>query len=86
MHNTIKAAQQEKIDISVCGELAGSLEGAMLLVGLGVRSLSVSPRKINKVKEVLSRFTLQEIETVTKESFNYSDANTVFSTINSFIK
>ena len=86
MHNTIKAAQQEKIDISVCGELAGSLEGAMLLVGLGVRTLSVSPRKINKVKEVLSRFTLQEIETVTKESFNYSDANTVFSTINSFIK
>ena len=56
---------------SIIGDLAGSI---------------YEYDQINKVKEVLSRFTLQEIETVTKESFNYSDANTVFSTINSFIK
>ena len=84
--NTIEAAHNHKIDISVCGELAGSIEGAILLVGMGVRTLSVSSRKINSVKEVLSRFSLQEIEHIASETLKYSDAHSVLSTIQAFIK
>ena len=83
---TVDSGLSQNLEVSVCGELAGSIEGAILLVGLGVRSLSVSPRKINKVKEVLSRFSLQEIKTVASEVFKHPDSDTVFSTINSFIK
>lgn len=84
--NTIEAAHSENIEVSVCGELAGSLEGAILLVGMGIRTLSVSPRKINKIKEILSRFTLQEIEQIAAETLKHPDATTVLSTIKSFIK
>ena len=84
--NTIEAAHSENIEVSVCGELAGSLEGAILLVGMGIRTLSVSPRKINKIKEILSRFTLQEIEQIAAETLKHPDAKTVLSTIKSFIK
>ena len=84
--NTIEAGQNHNIDVSVCGELAGSIEGAILLVGMGVRTLSVSSRKINKVKEVLSRFSLQEIENIALETLKHPDAETVLSTIQAFIK
>ena len=84
--HTIESSHQNNIDISVCGELAGSIEGAILLVGMGVRTLSVSPRKINSVKEVLSRFSLQEIEHIASETLKYSDAHSVLSTIQAFIK
>ena len=84
--HTIESSHQNNIDISVCGELAGSIEGAILLVGMGVRTLSVSSRKINSVKEVLSRFSLQEIEHIASETLKYSDAHSVLSTIQAFIK
>jgi hypothetical protein len=38
--------------------------------------------KINKIKEVLSRFTLKEIEDVASEIYESLDANSVLSKIN----
>jgi phosphoenolpyruvate-protein phosphotransferase (PTS system enzyme I) len=41
--------------VAVCGELAGDPVGAAVLVGLGIRDLSVTPVAIPAVKEHLSR-------------------------------
>ena len=49
---------------------------------MGFKNLSVSPRKINKIKEVLSRFTLKEIEDVASEIYESLDASSVLSKIN----
>jgi phosphoenolpyruvate-protein kinase (PTS system EI component) len=37
----------------VCGELAGDVDGARLLAGLGVTELSMAPPRIADVKEAL---------------------------------
>ena len=79
---TLESGKAKNIDVSVCGELAGSVEGAILLVGMGFKNLSVSPRKINKIKEVLSRFTLKEIEDVASDIYESLDASSVLSKIN----
>ncbi len=47
------AAQAASRPLSVCGEMAGQPLEAVLLVGLGFRSLSMAPSAIPRVKEAL---------------------------------
>lgn len=48
--------------ISVCGELGGDALAAPVLVGLGMRKLSMSGSSVAKVKKVLSQHTIKEME------------------------
>jgi len=48
-----RAAEAAGRALSVCGEMAGQPEQAVLLVGLGFRSLSMAPQAIPRVKEAL---------------------------------
>ena len=47
----VEAAARRGIPISVCGELAGDPRYAALLLGLGLRELSMSPNNIPRVKQ-----------------------------------
>jgi phosphoenolpyruvate-protein phosphotransferase (PTS system enzyme I) len=47
----IEAATHRGIPISVCGEIAGDPRYAALLLGLGLRELSMAPQQIPQVKE-----------------------------------
>jgi phosphotransferase system enzyme I (PtsI) len=48
---SIEAAQDRGMPISVCGEMAGEPRYAALLLGLGLRNLSMAPRNIPRVKQ-----------------------------------
>ena len=60
----VTAAREAKVPLSVCGEMAASREGALLLVGLGYRELSMAPSSIRAVRDALSSARVSEIETV----------------------
>jgi phosphoenolpyruvate-protein phosphotransferase (PTS system enzyme I) len=47
----IEAAHRARIPISVCGEMAGDPRFTALLVGLGLRELSMAPGSIPRVKQ-----------------------------------
>ena len=49
----VKGAHRHGKRVSVCGELAGDPAGALLLLGLGVDSLSMSPTLLGEVKRVI---------------------------------
>ncbi|MEO5763661.1 MAG: phosphoenolpyruvate--protein phosphotransferase [Vicinamibacteria bacterium] len=59
----VSAARQAKVPLSVCGEMAASRDGALLLVGLGYRELSMSPSSIRAIRDVLSAARIDELET-----------------------
>lgn len=82
---TIKSSENAKIALSVCGEMAGSIEGAFMLIGLGIRTLSVSPNRINILKEALSKVTLKELQTVANENLSLSDSQLIKDNLLSFI-
>ena len=65
---TIKAAEAERIPLSVCGEMAGRKESAIILAGLGIRNLSMAPKQIPIIKETLSQFTIQELQNISSSS------------------
>jgi phosphotransferase system enzyme I (PtsI) len=47
----VEAASRRHIPVSVCGELAGDPRYAALLLGLGLRELSMAPQSIPRVKQ-----------------------------------
>lgn len=53
LRGIVVAAEAHGRPLSVCGEMAGQPLEAVLLVGLGVRSLSMAPSAIPRVKEAL---------------------------------
>ncbi len=70
INNTIKCAEDADIPVSVCGEMASRKESVLVLAGLGIRQLSMSPKQIPVIKETLSQFTLQELQTISCRSLN----------------
>ncbi|MCQ2573364.1 MAG: phosphoenolpyruvate--protein phosphotransferase [Treponema sp.] len=50
--------------VSVCGEMAGRQDSIIVLGGMGIRNLSMSPKLISKTKELLSRFSIEELEAI----------------------
>lgn len=67
---TINNAAKENIPISVCGEMASRKDSVIVLGGLGIRSLSMSPKIISKVKQVISQFTLAEMQAISSQRLN----------------
>jgi phosphoenolpyruvate-protein phosphotransferase (PTS system enzyme I) len=47
----VEAAERRHIPVSVCGEIAGDPRYAALLLGLGLRELSMAPQSIPRVKQ-----------------------------------
>ncbi len=65
---TIHNAKKADIPISVCGEMAGRKESAIILAGMGIRNLSMTAKQIPIIKETLSQFTIQELENISSRS------------------
>lgn len=60
------------VPVAVCGQLAGNEKAIPLLVGLGVRELSVAPARIPAVKRVLSSMTLAEMQAQAQQALEES--------------
>ena len=67
---TIQNAADRGVPLSVCGEMAGKQDSVMVLGGMGIRHLSMSPKMISATKELLSRFTIAELEAISAKHLN----------------
>ena len=66
---TVKNAKSNNIPVSVCGEMGGRKESLIVLSGMGIRNLSMSPKQIPVIKETLAQFTIEELENISR-TFN----------------
>ena len=62
IHQVVKACHKADVMVGVCGELAGELESSMVLIGLGVDELSVSPSMIPVIKESILKSEMKTLE------------------------
>ncbi len=55
IQRTLDVGNAHGIEVSVCGEMASEPLMAFALIGLGIRNLSVSPRSVSRVKQIVRR-------------------------------
>ena len=63
---TVQAAQRKSIPASLCGQMSGNPIYTMLLLGLGLRTLSVSPSVLPEIKQVCRSVTIKQCEEVAR--------------------
>lgn len=67
VRTVIQDAYKAQIDLSVCGEMASEPEYVMLLLGLGVRTLSLSAPLIPEIKQIIRCVTLEDCHVLTRK-------------------
>lgn len=70
-------AARGRIDVAVCGEAASDELAIPVLVGLGVRELSVSPPAVPRVKAAVRELDVQRCETLAREALTLAGAEEV---------
>ncbi|MFO8030864.1 MAG: phosphoenolpyruvate--protein phosphotransferase [Cyclonatronaceae bacterium] len=64
---TVQAGEEYNLPVAVCGELASDPFSAMVLAGLGVRELSMTPRLIPRVKQAIRLHSIEEMEQISED-------------------
>jgi phosphoenolpyruvate-protein phosphotransferase len=70
----VEAAKRSGIELSICGEMAGDPEAALMLVGLGVRVLSMAPANIAAVRRAIRAAVAGDLERTAISSLDDSSA------------
>jgi phosphoenolpyruvate-protein phosphotransferase (PTS system enzyme I) len=65
---TVRSALQEGMTVSVCGEAASDPAAACVLVGMGVRDLSMNPFQTAGVRQALRKVTIVQANTLAQEA------------------
>lgn len=77
----VQAAQREQkkrpFEVNVCGEMSGEPLYIPLLVGLGLRQLSATPRKIPEIKRVIRVLKVAEAERIAEHALTLESARQV---------
>ena len=67
IRTVIQDAYKAQIDVSVCGEMASEPEYVMLLLGLGIRTLSLTSPMIPEIKQVIRSVTIEDCNNLTRK-------------------
>ena len=62
----VQDAHKAQIELSICGEMASEPEYIMLLMGMGVRAISITPPMIPEIKQIIRSVTIEDCNDVAR--------------------
>ncbi len=74
IHQVVVEAHEQQRPVSVCGEMAGDPAAALLLIGMGVDSLSMSSASLLRVKWAIRSFNTEKMQSLLEEIWALEDA------------
>jgi phosphotransferase system enzyme I (PtsI) len=80
----VEAAARRGIPISICGEIAGDPRYAALLLGLGLRELSMAPRNIPRVKQRIRNLDMVAASRRARAIMDQSDSGRIAALLDDF--
>jgi phosphotransferase system enzyme I (PtsI) len=86
LSQVVAAARKEGIEVEICGEMASDTRYAPLLVGMGLRRLSMSPRVVPSIKTLLRELALSELEALARRCLELPRAAEVEAEVQAFLQ
>lgn len=86
LYDIVKQSNANQIPVTVCGEIAGEPGGAILLMGMGYRKLSMNAHNLRKINWVIRNVSLDESKTLLAKTLTASSHEEVFNHINHYLE
>jgi phosphoenolpyruvate-protein phosphotransferase (PTS system enzyme I) len=80
----VEAAMRARIPVNLCGEMAGDARFTALLLGLGLRNLSMAPSNIGRVKERIRTLDLRAATQRARQVMDQIDDARIASLVDDF--
>jgi len=77
VRDVTRTASRAGIDVSLCGEMAGRPEFVMMLIGLGLRTLSMTPPAIPEVKKIIRSVSVDHCKRVARKASGFDSDHEV---------
>ncbi len=77
IYMTVVAAHKEGIPVAVCGEMSADPFSILLLIGLGVDELSMTPWSIMEAKKIIRSINYEDVNEVALHTLKLDDAASV---------
>ncbi len=77
--DVVRAAKRRGVPVSLCGETAGEVVQSLLLIGIGLRSLSVTPSRIPYLKKAIRTVDLAHCERLARTAGTFDSEQQVTS-------
>ena len=81
----VESARAAEIDVSICGEMAADLGNAVVLLGMGLRSLSVTPRDVPELKTLIREVDMKDLEAVAADCLKLGRAEEIERRVREFL-
>jgi phosphotransferase system enzyme I (PtsI) len=75
--NVIDAGHRRGVWVGMCGEMAADRLATVLLVGMGIDELSVSPIDVPEVKKIIRRTNFSDAQKLAQQALELSTATEI---------
>ncbi len=72
-----RVADRANVSVGLCGEMAGQTEFTMLLLGLGLRNLSMTPTAIPEVKKLIRSVSVDQCKRLARKAMSFDSDHEV---------
>jgi phosphotransferase system enzyme I (PtsI) len=86
LRHIVTEAHRAKLEVSVCGEMAGDPVFAPLLLGLGIDTLSMSPAWLPSVKYLIRSMTMADARALADEALALGSAPEIYARCEAFYR
>ena len=77
LQHVVEAGRQQHTPVSVCGQAAGDPAMAILLLGMGINSLSMSASDLPRIKSVIRSITREQARSLLNEVLQMEKATPI---------
>lgn len=81
-----ETCQTHQLPVCICGELAGDPLGALILVGLGFRHLSMNSANVAKIKYILRRTNSDDLAKIANQALAMSYGEQIHDMLSDYMK
>jgi len=83
IRTVIQDAHKTQIDVALCGEVASEPDYIMLLLGMGIRTISLAPPMIPEIKQIIRSVTIEDCNTVARKILSMNSGRQISSFLRS---